>query len=415
LPNRIEHITVFEHQALKVGKQNQSQLSNSQLLALQSYCGNGVPYFSLIHHGIQFNKYVGVIQVGNTLIEVLPKADRFTEDKTAWRNILIGMLKAVHQFDIRSTSQANLKIKPNSILDLYFELFVREVELILHQGLIKQYQQKESNTNSLKGKLLFAQHIQRNLVHQERFYSRFTTYSTNHPLNQVLYKTLKLVQQLNTHAGLQNRIENLLLNYPEMPDSSISEVFFSKLTYTKKNQHYKKSMELAKLLLLQFHPDISRGKNDVLALMFDMNKLWEQFVYVSLKRHQQSGETISSQTGKHFWQPKAGRKVSIRPDILITKNNSQRFVLDTKWKNLDNTRPSVEDLRQLFVYHEFYEATRVAIVYPGTQEIIDGNYFNERGSRSHKRCAVIPIHVNSNIKNWQEAIYKRINAWEIKQ
>ena len=139
-------ITVFEHQNLSTDK-GEMRLTNDQLKALQSYYGNGVPYFSLTHNGVQFNEYVGVLQVGNTLIEVLPKTDKYSDDKEAWRSMLIGMLRVISGFEIRSTSNANLKVKPNTILDLYFELFINEAEYILHSGLIKSYRIKERNNN----------------------------------------------------------------------------------------------------------------------------------------------------------------------------------------------------------------------------------------------------------------------------
>ena len=122
------NITVFEHQILKIDK-GEVRLTLPQLKSLQSYYGDGVPYFSLTHNGVQFNEYVGVIQVGNLLIEVLPKADRYSTDKDSWRKMLVGMLKSVYGFDIKATSNANLKIKPNTILDLYFELFIKESTL----------------------------------------------------------------------------------------------------------------------------------------------------------------------------------------------------------------------------------------------------------------------------------------------
>ena len=175
------HITVFEHQAIKLNQEIDGILfDETRLKALQSYYGEkGVPYFNLIHNGVRFNEYVGVIQVGKTIVEVLPKADNTfigANEKNNWRDILIDMLFAVGLFEIHSPSNSSLKLKSNSILDLYFELFIKEVEYLLHNGLIKQYRKIEGNVTALKGNIQFGKHIQQNLTHQERFYVRHTTY-----------------------------------------------------------------------------------------------------------------------------------------------------------------------------------------------------------------------------------------------
>ena len=159
-------IRVFEHQTIKLGDEVEGvTFDEASLKALQKHYGSdkGVPYYSLTNNGIKFNEFVGVIQVGNTVIEVLPKADKTNDDKNYWQALLVKMLSAVGLFDIQSTSDSSLKLKSNSILDLYFALFIKEVEYLLHSGLAKQYRKKEGNVTALKGSIQFAQHIQQNL------------------------------------------------------------------------------------------------------------------------------------------------------------------------------------------------------------------------------------------------------------
>ena len=370
--NRKNHITVFEHETIRFDK-GVERISEEQFDALRKYYGeSGVPYFDLCYNGVRFNEHVGVIQVGNTLIEVLPKADKNShtlEQEKKWRNILIDMLRSVGSFEIKASSQSDLKIKPNTILDLYFEMFIKEVEYLLHNGLVKKYRKNEGNVTALKGSLQFAEHLQQNLIHQERFYVDYTTYDVEHKLHFILYKTIRLLKQINTSAVLQSRIGALLLNFPEMPDIKISASTFDKLVFNRKTQSYKKAIEIARLILLQYHPDLSKGRNYVLALMFDMNKLWEQFIYVTLRKNNKSDTTITAQTSKYFWKPEKGYRSKIRPDILIKKGNENFAVLDTKWKNLNGFNPSPDDLRQMYVYHEYYGAKKVALVYPGARFI----------------------------------------------
>ena len=410
-----EHITVFEHEILRHDK-GEKRITIDQLKALQNYYGEGIPFYNLCYNGVQFNEFVGAIQIGKTLIEVLPKADKKPsneEEQNKWRDILIDMLRAVGSFDIKTPSHSNLKIKPNTILDLYFELFIKEVEYLLHNGLVKQYRKKEGNVTALKGSLQFAQHLQQNLTHQERFYVCHSTYDVEHKLHFILFKTLRLLKQINTNDSLNSRIGNLLLNFPEMPDIRVSESTFDLLVLNRKTQPYRKAIEISRLILLQYHPDLSKGRNHVLALMFDMNKLWEQFVFVSLRKNKKSEITITAQTSKYFWQPKNGSRSSIRPDIVINKDKENCMVLDTKWKNLNGYNPSPEDLRQMYVYHEYYKAKRVALVYPGTStSITSGTYLDpETSDKMDKECSIISFSVDPKIKEWQKEIYEEFTKW----
>jgi 5-methylcytosine-specific restriction enzyme subunit McrC len=422
LTKKKQHITVFEHESIRFDK-GEKRITEEQFKALQHYYGEGQPYFSLSYNGVHFNEYVGVIQIGNTLIEVLPKADKNSPSETEekkWRDILIGMLKAVGSFDIKATSDSNLKIKPNTILDLYFEMFIKEVEYLLHQGLLKQYRKKEGNVTALKGSLLFGKHIQQNNTHQERFYVRHTTYDVEHKLHFILYKTIRLLKQINTNTALHSRIGALLLYFPEMPDVKITEATFDKLVFNRKTLSYKKAINIAKLLLLQYHPDISKGKNHVLALMFDMNKLWEQFVYVSLRKNKEPNTTITAQTAKFFWKPESGNRTKMKPDIWINQGN-ENYILDTKWKNLNGYNPSPDDLRQMYVYHEYYNAKRVALVYPGVEkDSVKGTYLSPKNENIEleKECSVLLLDIpkeskenKSIVKTWQSEIKIKFETW----
>ncbi len=361
-------ITVFEHQSIKLHqKYGETVLCAKHLQTLQNHYGTkGAPYYSLIHNGVRFNQYVGVIQVGNLTIEVLPKTDNNPGGEDKWRKVLIGMLRAVGNFEVKATGDADLKIQQNTILDLYFELFIREVEYLLHNGLIKQYRKKQSNLNALKGNIQFGKHIQLNVTHQERFYVRHTTYDVEHKLHFMLYKAINLLKRINTNAALQSRIGALLLHFPEMPDIKVTESTFEKLIFNRKIQSYKKAIDIAKLLLLRYHPDISSGRSSVLALMFDMNKLWEQFVYVSLRKQKDIG-TLTAQYSKDFWKPENGPVSNIRPDIVINRDTDYCIVIDTKWKMLNGKNPSVGDLRQMYVYSDYYGAKKCFLVYPGNE------------------------------------------------
>ncbi len=142
--------------------------------------------------------------------------------------------------------------------------------------------------------------------------------------------------------------------------------------------------------------------------MFDMNLLWEQFVLVSLKKSKNI--KVTGQNSKGFWKPRNGQTRSIRPDIKIT-NDQGSFVLDTKWKNID-TKPSIEDVRQMYAYHHYFQAQKVALLYPGTNEYIGGNFVEIDGRNlSSQECGLLFVDANSNVDEWRKQIQQKIETW----
>jgi len=406
MTNRCKHsITVYEHQSLKLG--HSERFEERHLLALQRYYGEkGTRHFNLIHNGIKFNQHVGIIQVDSLVIEVLPKTDQ-TDDKAHWRKLLIGMLRAIKTMSVHTSSSSDLKLKSNSILDLYFEIFITELEQLVHKGLIKQYRRQEENSLALKGKLIFTKHIQQNLVHKEQFYVNHQIYDRHNAFNQIVFKALKLVQNINTSPALQSRIGSLLLNFPEMDDIKVTEATFTRLQFNRKTECYREAINISMLLLLNYHPDISRGQNHVLALMFDMNNLWERFVLYSLKKFAPEDYLIKGQVKKTFWESGLKTKVGMEPDIVI-HHNDKTFILDTKWKVLNGNRPADDDLKQMYVYTKYFDSKFTALVYPDDSIISSkGSFLHEQNEEIGYPCSLIKLQLplyTTNLINWQKKI-----------
>lgn len=60
--------------------------------------------------------------------------------------------------------------------------------------------------------------------------------------------------------------------------------------------------------------------------------------------------------------------VEIRPDIVITRDDGCRFIIDTKWKIVcGSDKVSNEDLYQMIVYSEKYGARLTILLYPKSE------------------------------------------------
>ena len=358
-------IQVFEYDTLRIGSLG---FEKTHWEALGKYNeDHGGNFFRLTHDGVRFQQYVGVIQVGNITIEVLPKIGKETDatgKKDEWQQVLIDMLQECNWMRVHAHQKASLQFKHNSILDAYLEIFIKECESLLNNGLIKKYRLEDGNCTALKGKLLFSQNVQHNLVHQERFYTRHQVYDRDNIFNQLLLKALKVIPKICHSPLLKDRVYTLLLSFPDLDDPIVNEATFSKLVFDRKSAHYKEAIEIAAMLLLNYRPDISSGRNEILAILFDMNDLWEEYIYRQIQRHNIYNWKIEPQEEKYFWkQTSTTRYKSIKPDIVI-KSKGKTIIIDTKWKLPDDNIPSDNDLKQMFVYNEYWDGMTAILLYP---------------------------------------------------
>ncbi len=159
---------------------------------------------------------------------------------------------------------------------------------------------------------------------------------------------------------------NLQLSFEDTDDIHVTEKTFEKIRFNRNTECYRTALLLAKMIILNYSPDISNGENDILAILFDMNMLFEKFIYFQIKKEEDNfkdcGLSISGQESRSFWQ---GRRV--RPDIVAEfnkANEKKRVVLDTKWKVVTGNTPSDDDLKQMYVYNLHFGSPRSILLYP---------------------------------------------------
>ncbi|MBT3422044.1 MAG: restriction endonuclease [Bacteroidetes bacterium] len=357
-------LQVFEHQTLKVDEDSPFKMVHFNVLEKYGYRTNE-KYFSVGNKRIKFNNYVGVIQVKNLTVEILPKADNKVEDQTSkdkWHNALITMLKECKLIKLNTISNAKLKLKSTSILDLYYDLFLSETETIFKHGLRKNYRSIKVNLNKVKGKILFTNHIRKNAFHKERFYVEHKIFDADNKLNQILLKALLVLKIIGHNPNHNIRINKLLLNFDDVSKENITEKWFEKLTFDRNTERYRQAITLAKLIIIRYSPDLKGGNENVLAITFDMNMLYENYVYRKLKALQMDSTNpivkVKEQNRTPFWESRG-----LRADIVV-ETEDKGLVIDTKWKVLKDNKPSDGDLKQMFVYNLHYNTDLSILLYP---------------------------------------------------
>lgn len=389
-------ITVFEHSKLRIDEQDFKECHFNALVKFNELHGN--KYFTTGYRKIIFNSYVGVIQAGDKVIEILPKADNLSTNeeitKAKWQSALLYMLKRAGYIKLNNTEKAQQQSRSNNLLDIYIYTFLKEVEYLIHSGLVKKYHQIKTNGTVLRGRILIEQQIQHNSIHKERFFTKHTIYDRNNIYNSILKAALDIVQKRSVNYSIKQLAGKQLLSFEGINIWSGQEKDFQKIKFDRKTINYQYGIELARMIILNYCPDMSAGNNSVLAILFDMNTLFERFIYKELKREEKNFANyslqIQPQSKMLFWKNK-----TIKPDIVITykkldasgKKKEYITVLDTKWKLVSTYDPSDSDLKQMFTYNFQYASLNSILVYPFINQ---SNVLIEH----FKNSQVIPSHIH---------------------
>ena len=130
---------------------------------------------------------------------------------------------------------------------------------------------------------------------------------------------------------------------------------------TRLNERYGPSLRLAELILHSSSIDAPKGRLAATAFVFDMNKVFEDFVSVALREAMQQfgGEVRAQWSGWLDHQ----RQLGIRPDITWWSGDSCRAVVDAKYKALQVQGMPNADAYQMLAYCTALRLPRGFLVY----------------------------------------------------
>lgn len=407
-------IEIFEHETLFVASSkdelyneegNRVKISLKEFNDLQSYHSRiSSDFFNLSNKKIKFKHYVGLLRVGNLNINILPKIDKDDVDTNKWHSILIQMIMFTKSFRYKKSTMSMLKKTDVSILDLYIYEFYKEVEEILRQGLRKSYSFKDDNLSVVKGKILFNKDVIENAADKSKTFCRYQVYCPDNNLNYILKLAITSSLSMTNSMELLDVGKKLLSRFPDIKKYPVNEQTFNKMTFNRNNSYYREGISLAKLIIQDTGLDLSNGEENVVSFLFDMNQLFEEFMYKICKRAFKNENFKVHRTGTRFWENKL-----IKPDIVIENSeNKDTVIFDTKWKVPQDAKPNDADLKQIFVYNHYYESPVSYLLYPSNKDcketeglVIPGDFknYNSNGKEFSNSCYLgfMPINTDGRL------------------
>lgn len=321
---------------------------------------------------ITAKNYVGVITTRDgTEIEILPKLTLAGDNSDeAVRKMFLTMLRTVQEAPFKTFRTAHLNTSRMRLLDLFVRMFVDEVYRLVRRGLKSDYTAKQDNETCVRGKIVFSEHIRKNLLHRERIFVEYDVFSVDCPENRLVKSTALYLQRHTT--DLQNRkdLRVVLSVMEQVPVSQNVEQDFLRCGQSRTMADYQRLLELCRVFLQRKSFTAFSGGQAALALLFPMERIFESYVATVLRRYldvKQYRVHVQAK-GKYLFElPR--KQFALRPDLVIEDLNSgEKTVLDTKWKLLfpkwHNYGISQADMYQMYAYQKEYQAKQTVLLYP---------------------------------------------------
>ena len=324
---------------------------------------------------LQAQNYVGVIQTKDgTTIEILPKIKNATTEKS--KDILIKMLKTLKNSPFKNLSVANLKSSKIPLFEIFISMFLEELTVLVRNGIKSDYISKEENLKFLKGKLKISEQIKYNTIHKERFFVQYEEFISNRVENRLIKTTLQFLHNKSKLNKNQQRIREFLFVFDEIEISHNIKTDFSKIKLNRQMKDYEQVLLWCKTFLFENSFSPYKGNDIAFALLFDMNLLFESFVYSYLKKSSNFQDIKSQDRTHHLAYENSIGRFRLKPDIVI---NGGKIIADTKWKILSEDKAYngvlQDDMYQLYAYGTKYDnCEKIYLIYPFDELIIKNSY-----------------------------------------
>jgi len=324
--------------------------------------------------------YVGLIQTqSGDQIQIMPKiyfgSGTDEENRRDTRSIFLRMLRSLRDFDYKVFGEADLSADRMNLYEFLIRIYAKAAGSLARRGLKSDYVRREDNLTSFKGKLKIKDQIQENLSHRERFYVEFDEYLTDRAENRLIKSTLLKLQSLTESAENKREINRTLAYFELVPESQNVDADLSKVSSARTMKEYEMLISWSRVFLKNKSFTAFSGTISSRALLFPMDKLFESYIAKQARAiFGEAGWDVSAQDSGYFLFDEPDPQFRLRPDIVVTKSDGSRVIMDTKWKSLhdsgrDNYGISQGDMYQMYAYGKKYGVGGIWLLYPLNEEM----------------------------------------------
>ena len=328
-------------------------------------------------YGIETTSWVGVIKYKNTHFQILPKliyTKEYKEDydektreerKSNILKNLIFMLSFTKKLDIKTSSETKLSTAKNPFIEILIREYAKSLFECLKRLTPKKYVREEDNLNYLKGKIKFTENIRHNSSNQAKFYCEYDEFSENNILNQLFLFVSTCLYNISNDSNNKKTLKFIMNYYSDIKLIRFDKFKAEKIKLSRNQELFNKPFNLAKMFVEKTSVDLSKNKFENITLIWDMNKLFEEFVFEIMKKYESElGWKFAAQKCKRLLVGDDNKKRKTYVDIFA-ENNNDKIILDTKYKIFKGVDDfSNADVFQVSTYCLLHNVNKAILIYP---------------------------------------------------
>lgn len=320
--------------------------------------------------------FVGVIDIDDKLtIEIIPKI--YDSNTSASIQNLFYMLTYSGQLSVPDKTLSSLEKYNGSFFEILISMYAEELLKEVQNSAHHEYKIKENNRTYLRGKLLITDHLSKNGILANRFYTQTDEFTPNNLLNKTLKFVSSGLYKLTTEPANKKQLRKCLSLLDEVDSVRITPDLANQIQLTRLNQRFENLLALSKMFLNNQTLVSKSGRHESWTVLIDMNLLFEEFIAKALRRglaYTSYRVVTQGPQAKFVRNIDEDREVfSTKPDISILLNEAVAKIGDTKYKKLkeDDSKYGVsqQDLYQMFAYSRRYGTPEITLIYPMTNNV----------------------------------------------
>jgi 5-methylcytosine-specific restriction enzyme subunit McrC len=299
------------------------------------------------------NQFVGVL--------ALPSGRRLQIEPKVPVRSLFFMLAVASELPPPFLEEAAEFAELDELLEFVAGAFADLAEERIARGLYRAYVEREENLAAVRGRIAVADDLRRNHVLRHRTFCRFAELTEDVPENRIVRQVAHLLAGWVRRPPLRLRLWRIDHALGSVAPTHLPAEAVDRFAYGRLNEEYRPLHRLCKLVLEWASFADEAGPFAFRAFLLDMNRLFERFVTQTLRDRARHPVSVDDQVPLHLAE---GRRVDMRPDLVVRVGTRPTLVADCKYKRLEPEGFKGHDLYQILAYCTALGLDRGLLVYP---------------------------------------------------